>query len=70
MNPIKVPSSVKNDFSYQTIQLILELTKNLEDKFPIRDKDEAAYVQGLNAIKDVGQRHKAMLQAFAEVLVE
>jgi hypothetical protein len=48
----------------------LELTKKLEDKFPIRDKDEAAYVQGLNAIKDVGQRHKAMLQAFAEVLVE
>ena len=70
MKPIKIPSSIKKEFSYQTLKLISELTKQVEDKFPIREKDKAAFIQALNEIQDVGQRHKLMLQAFAGALTE
>jgi hypothetical protein len=70
MKSADIPTSVQTQFQYQTRALIFKLIQELATNEFLLDPKAVNYLEFLNQISDVGDRHRIIFQQFAEALCE
>jgi hypothetical protein len=70
MKSVDIPASIQTKFQYQTRALIFKLIQDLATNEFLLDPKASNYLEYLNQISDIGDRHRIIFKQFSEALCE